>query len=80
MSALVAEFAKTFAVLVRSMGPAKVSLAELANELAVLDRYERRALSRRKFAIREFDLARVETERRGGDAGAASYAGVGEVD
>jgi hypothetical protein len=80
MSALVAEFAKTFAELDRSMRPAKVSLAELANELAVLDRYERRALSRRKFAIREFDLARVETDRRAREAGPPSYGGVGEVD
>ena len=33
-------------------------LADCADRLEAMDRYERRAMSRRKFAIREFDVAR----------------------
>jgi hypothetical protein len=41
-------------------GPQKVAtiIAEEAKQLLAMDRYERRALSRRKFAVRAFDAAR----------------------
>jgi hypothetical protein len=41
-------------------GPDKLAtiLLEEAKELLAMDRYERRALSRRKFAVRAFDEAR----------------------
>jgi hypothetical protein len=48
-------------------GPVKLAtiLLEEAKKLLSMDRYERRALSRRKFAVRAFDEARARTATLG---------------
>jgi hypothetical protein len=45
-------------------GPEKLAtiLSQEAKQLVAMDRYERRALSRRKFAIKEFDTSRCKPE------------------
>jgi hypothetical protein len=52
----------------RPEGPQKFAtvLSDMTGRLAAMDRYERRALARRKFAIRAFDAARARTVTKGG--------------
>jgi hypothetical protein len=59
------------AIEARPQGAEKLALilSDASAELARMDRYERRALSRRKFAIREFDAARAAVD--GGGASSA---------
>jgi hypothetical protein len=45
----------------RELACERSGILQLGPEFAIIDRYERRALSRRKFAILAFDEARVAT-------------------
>jgi hypothetical protein len=45
-------------------GPYKIAAILSDRQLTLMDRYERRALSRRKFAIRAFDAARQQSGMR----------------
>jgi hypothetical protein len=60
-------------------GPDKLAtiLSGEAKKLLAMDRYERRALARRKFAIRAFDAARARTATIGGKCHADSMKACG---
>jgi hypothetical protein len=65
-SAPIPDFAKRWFRTELPQGPKKLALilSGFAKQLSIIDRYERRALSRRKFAIRAFDFARYPVLRK----------------